>query len=169
MNLQEAITTALEFENRVRDVYTEALNRVRDPAGQQIFGVLAKEEQYHVDYLNRRLQEAIKTGTISLESVETAIPSREQIEKGIGELKHQIATIDPDNDLQMLRQALAVELETSSRFRRFITELPPEGKALFGRFAEIEEGHVAIVQAEIDHLYKSGYWFDFLEIDLDGA
>ena len=48
-----------------------------------------------------------------------------------------------------------------------VRELPEEGKQLFAPFVEIEEGHLAIVRAEIDYLSKTGYWFDFKEFDME--
>ena len=38
---------------------------------------------------------------------------------------------------------------------------------LFERFVAIEEGHQAIVQAEIDCVSGSGFWFDTSEINLE--
>jgi hypothetical protein len=42
----------------------------------------------------------------------------------------------------------------------------PEGQELFEHFVEIEDGHLAIVQAEIDSLTGTGAWFDVLEVRL---
>ena len=50
-----------------------------------------------------------------------------------------------------------------------VSELPPEGRALFERFLEIEQGHVAIVQAEIDAVSGLGFWFDVQEFRLENA
>jgi hypothetical protein len=48
-----------------------------------------------------------------------------------------------------------------------VGELSGERQRLFARFLEIEEGHVAIVQAEIDAVSGSGFWFDMKEFDLE--
>jgi rubrerythrin len=53
-------------------------------------------------------------------------------------------------ELDSLRQALAAEEETSTFYINMVRELPAEGQQLFSRFLEIEDGHAAIVQAEID-------------------
>jgi hypothetical protein len=50
-----------------------------------------------------------------------------------------------------------------------VGELQADERRLFARFVEIEEGHEAIVQAEIDALTGLGYWFDFQEFRLEGA
>ena len=66
----------------------------------------------------------------------------------------------------MLKRALEVEIETGRFYSEIITELPPTGQALFNPFIAIEEWHRAIVQAEIDYVTGTGYWFDIRETDL---
>jgi len=48
-----------------------------------------------------------------------------------------------------------------------VRELPEEGQNLFSRFLEIEDGHAAVVQAEMDSVSHSGFWFDLKEFDLE--
>ena len=52
--------------------------------------------------------------------------------------------------------------------KKMVAELPPEGQKLFEPFVEIEEGHLDIVQAEIDSLTGTGAWFHVLEVNLEG-
>src|SRR5450631_2254288 len=61
------------------------------------------------------------------------------------------------------------EDETSSFYGRMVAELPEEGRALFARFLEIETGHGALAQAELDSLTKSGFCFDVAEFDLEAG
>jgi hypothetical protein len=49
-----------------------------------------------------------------------------------------------------------------------VKELPPQDRPLFERFLEIEHGHQAIVQAEINAVAGNGYWFDVPEITMEG-
>ena len=49
-----------------------------------------------------------------------------------------------------------------------VSTLEGDGRALFRRFVEIEEGHQAIVQAEIDSVNGLGVWFDTMELSLEG-
>jgi hypothetical protein len=48
-----------------------------------------------------------------------------------------------------------------------VSTLDGEGQQLFKRFVEIEEGHEAIVQAEIDCVSNSGFWMDTMEFGLE--
>jgi hypothetical protein len=50
-----------------------------------------------------------------------------------------------------------------------VTELDAAGRELFSHFLEIEQGHQAIVQAEIDALTGLGFWFDFAEFKLEAG
>ena len=66
----------------------------------------------------------------------------------------------------MLGKALEAERKTSDFYRRMVAELPAEGQKLFERFVAIEDGHLAIVQAEMDSLTGTGAWFDIMEVKL---
>ena len=48
-----------------------------------------------------------------------------------------------------------------------VEELPEGARPLFRRFLEIEDGHLAMVQAEIDTLAGTGFWFDVQEFSLE--
>ncbi len=167
MTLEEAINTAIEFEAQVSGVYRHATENTSDPIGKRIFGVLSEEERRHLAYLKDRLDELQRTGRISAEKLDTAIPPRETIREGISKLEARMAQKDRGGELQMLGKALEVENDTTNFYRKMVRELSAEGQALFARFVEIEEGHLAIVQAEIDYLSKSGYWFDIKEFDME--
>lgn len=169
MNIETALKMAIDCETRVRDVYSEAVGKIQDAKGKQVFKVLSDEEQGHLDYLRVHLQKWVETGQLSVDRLETVVPAKERIEEEIGRLKAGLAAMDQTNELQMLNQVLEVETETFRFYTKMLGEVPVEGRALFRRFAEIEEGHVTIVKAEIDFLVRTGYWFDFMEYDMDGA
>jgi rubrerythrin len=64
-------------------------------------------------------------------------------------------------------EGLLAEQETSAFYRQMVSELAEERRRLFARFLEIEEGHVAIVEAELDAVSGSGFWFGMKEFDLE--
>jgi rubrerythrin len=76
MKLEAAIKSALEFENRIRDLYIEAVTRTDEPAGKKIFQTLADDEQRHVDYLESRLDEWQQRGAIRTEHLESTLPDK---------------------------------------------------------------------------------------------
>ena len=169
MTIEEAINTGIEYELRVMKVYSEAAKKFKDPVARKIFMVLADEEDRHVAYLESRLEEWQKTGKVTPEALETAIPSEEEIDRAMGRLTRRMSEQDFGDELQMLKKALALEMEATGFFRRMVAELQHEERGLFERFVEIEAGHEAIVQAEIDALTGLGFWFDYAEFKLEGG
>jgi rubrerythrin len=169
MKLEEAIKTALEYETGVVGIYREAMEKTSDPDARRIFKVLCDEELGHVAYLEQRLAEWEKTGKIVVEKLGTAIPEKRAIQEGLKELQ---TTVKPKPthqrvDLESLKRALDAEIKTGAFYKQMVATLDGEGQALFKRFVEIEEGHEAIVQAEIDSVSKLGFWFDTPEFRLE--
>jgi rubrerythrin len=171
MELDEAIKTAIEYETKVKAVYIEALEHAEVEIGQRVFQVLADEEQHHLDYLYSRLSEWEESGSLDLENLDTMIPTKQKIEDEVKKLKFKLKPKESekkytDEELNSLKRALEVENETSEFYKKMVTELSTQGQELFMRFVEIEEGHKAIVQAEIDSVTGLGYWFDMPEFNL---
>ena len=166
MTFEEAIKTAIEYEVKVRDAYLNSLDSIKDETGRRVFEMLGKEEQGHIDYLESKLTEWKESGRISSTALKTIVPSREAIDKGIKKLDDHKTRNDFSTELEMLKKALAMEQETSDFYRKMVTDLKEEGK-FFAPFLEIEDGHTAIVQAELDYLTKSGTFFDFQEFGME--
>lgn len=165
MTLEEAIKTAIDYETKVRDTYLEAVGSTTDEKGKRIFKVLADEEQGHLDYLESRLQEWQQGGTLTPEALKTVVPSREVIQKGIRTVQESMEKRAGSHvaELDMLKKALAAEIETGNFYKRMVSELDSTGQQLFEQFLAIEEGHQTVVQAEIDSLSGFGFWLDFRE------
>ena len=167
MTIEEAIKTSIQYEKRVVQVYEEAVRASEDETGKKIFSVLAKEERQHVDYLESRLTEWKATGRVTAAALGTGVPSRERIDEGVRTLQSRVARKAPEAEMRLLKRALDVEVETSAFYARVVKELPPDGRAMFERFVEIEQGHQAIVQAEMNAVAGNGYWFDMPEISME--
>jgi len=166
MTLEEAIKTAIEFEIKVRDAYMNSLGSISDETGRHVFKILGEEEQGHVDYLENKLDEWQKTGKLSSSSMATVVPARSVIEQGINKLEKHAASSNFETEREMLKKALAMEKETSDFYRKMVNELEAGEEAeLFSRFLEIEDGHVAIVQAELDYINNTGRFFNFEEFN----
>ncbi len=169
MTIEQALRTGIEYEMRVRKMYSEAAKKFASPVARKIFTVLADEEDRHVEYLESRLDEWQRQGVVTAAALETAIPARSAIESSVRRLERRMAQQDYSAELEMLKKALQLEAEATAFFRRMVGELQADERRLFARFVEIEEGHEAIVQAEIDALNGLGYWFDYQEFNLEGA
>jgi len=166
MTIEEAIQTAIQYENEVRDVYIDAEKQVGDRLGKRVCQTLAQEEQHHVDYLEERLAEWRQQGKITPAALKTAVPAREVIATAAQNVSAGMTGNSRNTEMEMLSKALEAERKTSTFYREMVGELPPEGKKLFEHFVEIEDGHLALVQAEMDSLTGNGAWFDVLEVKL---
>jgi len=167
MTLEEAIKTAIAYETKIQKLYQEAHQLISDPIGKRVFQALADDEQNHVAYLKDRLEQWQTTGRISPEKLKSTIPKKEVISRGVEKLSSRMARKDSNDEKQMLSKALAVEIETSKFYEQMVAEMQAEGRQMFARFLEIEAGHIAIVQAELDYISHTGYWFDFKEFDME--
>jgi rubrerythrin len=167
MTLEEAIKTALEYENNIRDVYRDAVEKTTDETGKRMLEILAEDEQRHVDFLNARLDQWKKTGKITMEKLDTTIPPMRSIKESVSKLEKRMSDKDFGVERELLKKVVDVEYETSEFYKSVVGDLDDEGQKMFQRFVEIEEGHLAIVKAELDYLTGSGYWFDFNEISME--
>ena len=162
MTFEEAISTAIEYEIKVRDMYLDSVDGIKDETGRRVFKVLGEEEQGHVDYLKSKQAEWKKTGKIKAADLKTVVPSQSVIQQGLERLGSHMSENAFETELEMLRKALALEQETSDFYRKMVEGLEENGQ-FFKPFLEIEDGHTAIVQAELDYLTRSGMFFDFSE------
>jgi rubrerythrin len=165
MEVEKALKTAIEYEIKVRDAYYDAADKSKDDTGRKIFKVLGDEERGHVDYLNSKLSEWQKTGKALPEKLESVVPSPKAIQEGVQKLNHHLSRSDRGTEKELLSKALQLETETSNFYQRMVDEMGPDGD-LFERFLEIEKGHQAIVQAELDYHQQTGYLFDFQDFGM---
>ncbi len=166
MNLEQAITTAIKYETRVHAVYAEAAANAEHAVARRVFSTLRDEEMGHIRYLRDRLEEWRSSGVINIFDIGTELAPRDAIESATARLRSTLAGGSPAGggaELESLAKALAAERETSDFYRKMVSTLDAHGRRLFERFLEIEEGHVAMVQAEMDLVSGAGYWFDTSE------
>ena len=164
MTLEEAIVTALEHENRVRDFYAHAAQECPDPKGRKFFEMMTHDEQGHVEYLTAKLGEWRSDGVLKHEALGTIVPSREWLEKGRTQMEATSSRREMGQEADRLHTALRLELEVSEFYRGLVQNVP-EGASMFRRFLEIEDGHTVVVQAEIDIVQRSGFFYDFMEFN----
>ena len=170
IGLDEAIKTAIEFEKKVYKVYADAMDQIADPIGKKVFKQLSIEEAEHVSYLKHRLDEWLEKGRLDIQELSTIVPDKERIAEGRERIARSVQSRKPaTRELEYLESAFEVEKQTSAFYQQMVSELSGEGQELFSRFLKIEEGHVAIVQAEIDSVQGMGFWFDMMEFDLEAG
>ncbi|MCU0664914.1 MAG: hypothetical protein MUC50_21640 [Myxococcota bacterium] len=169
MTLEQAIGQAIEYEIRVRDAYCEAVEATTDEGGKKMFSLMADEEERHVQYLITKRADAVIQGHLSAFDLITELPNPDAIRAAVTKMKTHLSTADTARSLELLEKARELELETSAFYRRMVSEMGPDGRAFFERFLEIEEGHLALVDAEIQAVSGLGYWYDVAEFSLENG
>lgn len=171
MTPEDAIKTAIVYEKKVLQAYRDAVNESKDAKSKKFYQLMADEEFGHVQYLEAKLAEWERCGDFSESELSTAIPTAQHISEALDRMK---AEFDKEKrsdtygcELERLRRAQALEEETSAFYRKMVDEMPEERRGLFRRFLEIEEGHKAVVQAEIDAVEGFGFWFDAQEFSME--
>lgn len=167
MHLEQAIKTAIELEGKIRDLYVQAYADCKDETGRRFFGMLRDDEQYHMDYLAERLDEIQNQGTMQHPDIDSRVPPQGEIESCISDAEKHLAAEDRGMIQQMLSNALRVETRTSEFYDKMVSESDGETQKMFARFLEIEDAHIAAVQAELDYVMNTGYWFGFKEFDME--
>lgn len=170
MDLNQALAKAIDYERTVRDHYAKCARLTEDPHGKRVFAILAREEQGHLEHLESRLEEWLSTGAVTAAEVPTILPPAARIEAEA--LKAAAAprpAVPPGTmpELDFLKEALELERRTTAFYGELVGGLEARHRPLFDRFLDIEDGHLTIVQAEIDALVGHGHWFDFMEFDLE--
>jgi len=171
MDLQQAIEVALDFEHRVRDHYRKGAVAIEDPRGKKVFETLAAEEQGHVEYLEQRQREWQSDGKVTAAELGSILPAGTAwIATAKAELERKPEQRVADGDeIELLKIALELEKKTSAFYRDLVGKLQATERKLFERFLEIEDGHVTIVQAELDSVQGLGFWFDVMEFQLEAG
>jgi rubrerythrin len=171
MDLQEALACALEVEQKVRDHYGDCAMRIQAPLGKKVFETLAREEQGHVEYLQCRLAEWKETGAFTASALPSVLPSPAWIREAGGKIA--ASALAPGGSTGrahqperiFLEEALALEHMTNAFYQDLVDNLEPAHRELFFGFLDIEDGHLALVQAELDALAGHGHWFDFTDLN----
>jgi rubrerythrin len=167
VEMEKAIQTAIGYETKIRDIYRDAAQNVLDPEGRRFFKMMGDDEQYHLDYLKERLKFWKKTGRLSVEKLDSIVPSKEMVQKETEKIKARMSSEDLSSIKVILGRALQAEVETSNFYEKMVKKMTREGQQMFARFLEIEENHIAAVQAELDYITHTGYWFNFKEFDME--
>jgi rubrerythrin len=168
VKLQEAIAVAIDFEKKVRDHYLRGAKDIPEPMGRKVFATLGKEEQGHVDYLEHCLAEWKKSGKVPSAPLKSILPKGARwIEQEKKKLSGKGKRVASKTELDALKLALQHEKDADAFYHKLVKDLPAEDRALFDKFLGIEDGHLQLVQAQLDSVQGMGFWFDVAEFRLE--
>jgi rubrerythrin len=163
----EALQVALDTEKKGYRFYRIAAESSQDPKGKAVFGHLAKDEIDHMAVFATLYE--------SLTNDEPWLTYEEALSK--------FGQTDPDklifpdepveaeenfDDLKALEEALEFEKKAVKFYQDQVASASDDtARAFYQSLVTIEEGHVKIIQAEIDSLAGTGFWLDYQEISLE--
>ena len=166
IDTSQVLKVAIEMEKEGYKFYTENAKKISDEAGRAMFQQLAKDELDHQKLFETEYDSLTRTGKWrSMKQLPDSaflkshvFPSAEKVKK----------SQQKPNELKALD--IGLELERRS-YEFYYGEAQrtnePDAKAMLNHIAEIEKGHISILEAEKDYLTNTGYWFDYREITLE--
>jgi rubrerythrin len=162
-----SLQTALEIEDQGLETFLQFARQTRDLTGKNMFIRLAMDEHEHRRIIERQLRKLLEGQpmepiAIPKSEVERIAPAlREKQLKTRGE--SGLAEVDALNTaLDLERKAAAFFREHAARTNN------AEAKAMFLRLAEWEDTHYDLIQAELDHINRTGFWLGIPEFQMDG-
>jgi|YelNatPaOPRAMG01_1025707.scaffolds.fasta_scaffold01084_13 rubrerythrin len=165
--LIKILRSAEESEKEALLNYLKFARQTQDIGGKNMFIRLAIDEFGHMTLLGNQInnlmaQKGWQAVEVDRSAVEPLLPK-------ISQKDIQTMGKANTNELSALETARALEqraidyYSTNARNTAF-----PEIQATFKRLAEMEEAHYTMIQAEIDNIKKTGFWFDTIEYSVEG-
>lgn len=156
LNIMDAIKIAMEAEEKARQFYLDAKEKVSDADAQNLLAQLAAFEEHHYDKLlalYSSLQE--EQGFIAYMPSNIALPTVSHgLEGGRTAQEQNLETV-----VQILGTAIDAEKSARSRYEELAEQTAdPDGRAMFRQLAEEEHTHYRILSDELYNLSNRGLW-----------
>lgn len=162
----QAMRTAIDMEKSGHRFFSDAAATVTNEAGRKVFRRLASEEMVHLQVFEK-IFTALTQGTDWKKAVGQIEPVKRV--PYFDEAKKQFKAADMSVELDYLRKALDLERNAMTFFAKAAREAEtPEARDVFQSILAEEQSHYDLIQAEIDSINGSGYWFDVQEFYMDG-
>jgi len=163
----EILTLAIGIEKESLKRYLELAWQTKDTAGKDIFIRLAMDEYWHREILEEQIQSFQEKGKVL--PAQLPLSLFEKLLPKLSEKSLRIKGRERQNRLDALLVALEAEKEARNFYRQEAENTALENlRPIFIRLAEMEQAHMDILQAEIDHIQQTGFWFSFPEFTLEG-
>ena len=161
-----ALEIALSTEKNGLKTYIDFAYRTHDESGKNMFIRLAADEFEHMTILEKQresIQEKECWIAVKLE--------KSEIEKLTPALKEKVKKVKGSEGLDQM-SALQTALDMENRAIKFYAEQVQistdlKAKDMYIRLVKMEQAHYELIQAEIDYIEKTGFWFDLREFSLE--
>jgi len=162
----KALEIAINAEKTGLKTYLDFGYKTKDESGKNMFMRLASDEFEHMTILEKQresIQEKECWITVKL--------AKSDIEKLVPEIKAKSAKIKGTEGLDQM-SALRTALDLEDRAIKFYREQAqassdPKAKDMYEQLVKMEQAHYELIQAEIDYIEKTGFWFNLREFSLE--
>lgn len=163
----KALRTAIEIEDNGLLTFLKFARQTKDATGKNMFIRLAMDEHEHRLLIEKQLNNLLEgKPLINIEIPKSEI---EEIAPKIREKQQRTRGESGLLEIDALNTALDLERKAARFFRDQANLISDsEAKALFIRLAEWEDAHFDIIQAELDSIQGTGFWFGIPEFQMDG-
>ncbi|MGD2247226.1 MAG: ferritin family protein [Candidatus Methanofastidiosia archaeon] len=146
MDKAQILGTALDLEWKGYTFYTKAEEKTENETGKKMFHQLAKEEKEHIEKLKDMFKGFYP----------------EKSGKNIPFFKGEVSEYSGEVD------AIKTGIDMEKKSIEFYSEWGKgEFQELFDALIEFEKTHLDLLQAELDYVQRTGYWFDYFESSLE--
>lgn len=161
----KALETAIAAERQGMAQYLEFARKTADQTGKNMFIALARDEMEHFLAFFDQLNAARSAGMLlevklAPSEVERLRPKLRQMRtekssKGTNELGALHTALEQEKD------AIKFYMEEERKTQDF------NAKKMYRELIDVERSHYDLIQAQIDYITKTGYWFDIPEFRLE--
>ncbi len=162
----EPLGIAVEAEKQSLAVYLRLAWETTDPGGKNMFIRLAQDEYDHMRLLERQQAALVLGGSWGTADLPLSVVER--VVAGLSSSDRRIRGGRGQDRLAALLSALNLE----EKARDFYSEQARQAgdaaaRATYTRLAEMEQAHADLLQAEVDSIQQTGYWFTTREFTLE--
>lgn len=163
----KALKTAIEIEDNGLLNFLKFARQTKDTTGKNMFIRLAMDEHEHRRIIEKQLNNLMEGKPL----IKIEIPKSEieQVAPTIRDKQQKTRGESGLLEIDALNTALDLERKAAKFFREQANLISDaEAKALFIRLAEWEDAHFDLIQAELDSIQGTGFWFGIPEFQMDG-
>jgi len=161
----DLIREAIKLEINGRSFFDHAAVITHSELGKKMFRKLAHDEIGHLDTFSKLFSSVIGGEEWKKFVKEEELRSKSSV------IEELAATTDKEEragELDALRIGMELERKAIDFFEKSAKEVSdPLAREIFNKICEEERLHYDLLQAEYDHLTKTGYWFDIAEFRMD--
>jgi rubrerythrin len=162
----KAIEMAIQMEKDGLKYYEDAAQKSKNELAKKTFLRIAQDEVGHLKTFQKMFDTL--TGTETWRELADFSPKVGKVPVFEGEVEKK-GDVDP-SEVDALRVALENERKGIELYKKAAdTSNDDMAKEIFTKISKEEEYHYDLLQAQMDYLTKSGFYFDVGEFEMDGT